>query len=90
MNGVNEMKRSWKQIKVDVLTGYRPYYNDYAGCIDDRAVFRTVYDMIREALDSLPEEPALYIRCAMAHELKRDFETMEEIVQRFPIGVKAG
>lgn len=77
------MAKTWKQIKLNVLKEYRKYYDYYAGYEDDRGVYCRMYEMIAEAIQSLAEEPPLYIRCALARELHRDFETMEEIIERF-------
>ena len=42
-----------------------------------------IYDRLIEAIESLPEEPNLYVKVAMNHEMNKDIDTMEEIIKRF-------
>ena len=77
------MRKSWKALKLAVLEGYHPYYIKYRHFLDDRAVFARMYEMLREALYSLPDDPLCYIKCAMAHQLNQDFERMDMIIEHF-------
>lgn len=50
---------------------------------DDRKLYCVIYSQIAEALESLPEEPILYVANAMAHRMKYDMMTMDRIQNVF-------
>ena len=77
-------KGSWKEMKLDNL---RFFYGKLAaaweGEDDDRGLFSNTYKMIIAAIESLPENPDNYVRCAMNHAISADTKTMNSIAARF-------
>lgn len=78
------MKKTWKAMKIEsVKNTWSGVYKDFTGYDDDRKVFRNTYDMIMEALESLPDEPVSLVRVAMWRQIKREEETMNRIYNAF-------
>lgn len=76
---------TWKERKLDNITFFygdlaKKYDNGYG---DDRQVFVNLYNMIIEALESLPDEPNNYICCAVNHSISDDRKTMDRISNYF-------
>ena len=77
------MNKSWRQIKLEALSDYGRHYEAYRRCDDDRLVYANLYRMMAAAIISLPEDPPVYVRCAMARQLNRDMELLDAILERF-------
>ena len=77
-------KISWKEHK---LSNLRFFYGKLAAAWeheeDDRVLFSNTYKMIVAAVESLPENPDNYVRCAMNHAISADMKTMDDIAARF-------
>lgn len=50
---------------------------------DDRRIFINTYFQIYAALESVTDNPNVWICCAINHELAKESETMNEILRRF-------
>jgi len=50
---------------------------------DDRCGFVNLYNRMVQALETLPDEPDLYLRNALDEKLTRDWKTLDEIMMRF-------
>ena len=83
------MKKTWKEAKLTSFINRNVgLYNEYKkavenGCDDDRRVFVNTFDMIVNAIASLPDEPVAYIRVAMWRQINRDQDTMDNIASNF-------
>ena len=74
------MKKSWKQAKIhDMELLYGGCIEDFKGYEDDRMVYINTYNQIMEALISLPEEPARYIKVALWKQINEDKKVMNRI-----------
>jgi len=80
----NTMKKTWKQrIIRDLKVQYGGCIEEYKGHDDDRQVYVDTFNLIMEALNTLPEEPVSYIKVAMLRQINRDKETLNNIIYRF-------
>ena len=52
-------------------------------CDDDRRVFVNMFNIMIEAICSLPEEPCTFICVAMNDKIDKYMETMDSILGRF-------
>jgi hypothetical protein len=82
MKSYNEM--TWKEQKLD----YIKFMFEEKAILwkdehDDRRLYSNTYFLIKEAIESLDEEPNIYVSVAMNNELDKDFATMERILERF-------
>ena len=80
------MTKTWKARKLhDLDIRFGTSYRDFkeGGYVDDRRVFVNTYEIIVQALESLPEEPVSYIRVAMWRQINRDYKMMDEILAKF-------
>lgn len=75
--------KEWKLFYMHQFFGKK--YEEWKGrgYRDDRRVFCIMYDKIMEALNSLPEEPNLYVVVAVNNRMVEDFETMKSIKSVF-------
>lgn len=77
-------KLSWRQSKIKFLkTHYEKYLEEFAGPTDDRIIYCNTYRQIMSAVESLPEDPEIYIKCAMNHSINKDLQMMDSIILRF-------
>lgn len=76
--------KTWKQKKIEFV---KHFYGDKVEAWkdehDDRRLYVNIYNMIIEALETLPEEPNNYICVAINREIAKDRETMDEIREHF-------
>lgn len=77
---------SWKESKLDYIESfygdaYKQFKADDAH--DDRRVYINTYEMIVKAIGSLRKEPDLYVKVAIDEAIRKDFEMMRDIGQRF-------
>lgn len=84
----NEMKRhdemTWKEQKLD----YMKYFFEEKAILwkdehDDRRLYSNMYFQIKEAIESLEDEPNIYVCVAMNNEINKDKETMKSILEHF-------
>lgn len=50
---------------------------------NDRAVYIIIYNNIMEMLDTLPDEPHLYVKVAINDKMREDTDTLESINLNF-------
>ena len=80
----NTMKKTWKQrIIHDVKVQYGGCIEEYKGHDDDRLVYVGTFNLIIEALNTLPEEPVSYIKVAILRQINHDKEMLDRIRARF-------
>lgn len=83
------MKKTWKEAKLtSFIKRNSGLYAEYKkavenGCDDDRRVFVNTFDMIVNAIASLPDEPVAYIRVAMWRQINHDQDTLDRIAANF-------
>lgn len=76
--------KTWKQKKLDYIAFiYGRKLSEYEGHNDDRRLYINMYNIITEAINSLPDEPNNYICCAVNHKLDEDFAVMDDIKAYF-------
>lgn len=77
---------NWKEQKIDYLQMLygrliKKYsLNEYR---DDRKLFCNIYNMIVEAVNSLPDEPNNYVCVAMNKHINEDLEVLDRIKENF-------
>ena len=83
--GEKEMKKdTWKSLKLTVLRySYAKEAERWANEEDDRRLFHNTYNQIVRGVNSLPDEPDLYVRVAMDALIKKDCEMLGRIKTRF-------
>ena len=52
-------------------------------CDDDRRIFVNMFNIMIEAICSLPEKPYIFICAAMNDKIDKYSETMDDILERF-------
>ena len=78
---------SWKESKKHTMeTFYGKYLKEFEGYSDDRKIYCNTYEMIMKALESLPDDPQCYVRCAMNQTINNDMGMMDRIILRFHFG----
>ena len=55
----------------------------FNGHNDDRQLYVNIYNYVLEALESIEEEPHNFICCAINHYLDKEYETLDDIKERF-------
>lgn len=75
---------TWKEQKLDYLKWLFEekavlWKNEH----DDRKLFSIMYFKIKEAVESLDDEPNLYVCVAMNNRISEDVATMEDIIEHF-------
>lgn len=77
--------KSWKRMHIDMLE--QAYGQRAARWAlekeDDRAVFCRMYSAMLDGLHSLPEEPQLYVKVAVAAKLRKDRAVLDRIAEAF-------
>lgn len=67
---------------------YSKYYEQWKGIyFDDRNRFCNLYELILNGLEEIPEDPYIYVKCAMNDTIRKDCETLDNIVKYFE-GIK--
>lgn len=80
------MKMTWKQDKLDYMEFmFGKYFEEFVqgDYTDDRRVFVNTYKMIVEALQTLEDEPKVFIKCAINHAMDEDINLLKDILERF-------
>ncbi len=76
--------RSWKQRELDYMEFmYGEEIKKYEGHKDDRQIYINIYNIIIEALNTLPEEPVTFIKVAMNHHIDEDKKVLDSIKEEF-------
>lgn len=82
MKSFNEM--TWKEQKLDFIKFmFEEKAILWKDEHDDRRLFSNVYFQMKEAIESLDDEPNLYVTVAMNNELGKDIEVMKRIREHF-------
>lgn len=77
---------SWKQRQVHALNyryGLRAAQWQAEGQTDDRDVYVRTLGMMVQGVKSLPANPDIYVRVAMAEKLRRDMLELDRIARKF-------
>lgn len=81
---------TWKESKIDymrLLYGEQmPKYTkemESAKRRDDRQVYINTYNFIMEMLETLPDEPHLYVKVAINDKMDKDIKMLQEINLHF-------
>ena len=75
---------SWKETEKKTMEAfYGKYLKEFEGYSDDRKIYCNTYEEIMKALESLPDDPECYVRCAMRAKMNVDMIMMDEIIRRF-------
>lgn len=75
---------TWKEQKLDYLDNwYRPKAEEWKEMHDDRRLFSNMYYQMREAIESLGDNPHLYVKVAMNDKISSDIEIMDRIKEHF-------
>lgn len=80
---------SWKQLQLHALNymyGIRAAKWKAEGHTDDRDVFVRRFGMMIQGIKSLPANPDIYVRVAMAEKLGRDQLELNRIIANFERG----
>lgn len=80
------MEKTWKQMWKDHLRNRYEEASErwsHPGVFDDRLVFCISYHRMQGALNTLPDEPHLFIRGAVTSKLEETCRMMDEIAERF-------
>lgn len=84
---------NWKTAKLKSWKlDYEAQANEWRqlGVTDDRRIFINCFDMVVEALESLPTDPVSYICVAVQQHMQSDRAMMDDIIRRFsPEGRRA-
>ena len=74
--------KSWKQIKTEYLElVYGRYVPEFSQYSDDRDVYVHTYYSVMRAIDSLPDNPDIYVRVAMNRAIEQDTEMFDRIIE---------
>lgn len=78
------IKISWKKRQMTtLLEHYAKYVPEFEDHEDDRKIYCNTYKMITEALKDLPEEPQVFVRCAMNKAINQELCMLDRIILRF-------
>ena len=79
-----EREQTWKEWN---LYYFKKRFGDkvaeYMNYHDDRRLYANVYNIVMEAINSLPDEPLVFIKVAMDRRITEEAETLKEIRERF-------
>lgn len=81
---------TWKESNIDYMKSlygeYVPKYTkemEQAKFRDDRQVYINTYNYIMEMLETLPDEPHLYVKVAINHKMDEDIKMLQKINLHF-------
>lgn len=75
---------SWKEDRLDYIDYfYKEKAYLWKDEHDDRKLFSNIYFHMREAVESLEDEPHGYVKVAINHALRKDYDMMDEIIEHF-------
>lgn len=84
------MEKTWKAEKIEYMSYlYGRNVSRYEKEMEedkrrnDRQVYINTYNMIMEMLDTLPDEPHLYVKVAINDKMREDTDTLEAINLHF-------
>lgn len=76
--------KTWKQTKISSFKNqFGGRIEEFKGFDDDRRVYINMYNQIIDAIESLPDEPRGYIKCAVTRQIKADKEILYSIIEKF-------
>lgn len=76
--------KTWKSRKLwQIRRKYEDNIEKWKDAQDDRRVFVNMFNIMIEAICSLPEEPYTFICVAMNDKIDKYMETMDSILGRF-------
>lgn len=86
-----DIKESWKTLRTKNLKlRYGKRYDEWKHYSDDRKVFANTYEMLMEAIESLPDEPKPFVCVAMNEAINKECRMLDEIIDEFSEGEKVG
>ena len=75
---------SWKVLKLKYLKViYGLHVRGFGGYDDDRGLYINTYNMMVRAINTLPDCPDIFIKCAMNEAIKKDCKMLDGIIKRF-------
>ena len=84
------MGKTWKSEKIKYMRclygkNVEKYEKEIAEAdhLDDRKVYIIIYNKIMEMLDTLPDEPHLYVKVAINSKMEEDTDTLKSINLHF-------
>lgn len=78
------MGTSWKAMKKAVMEEcFGKYIPEFENFDDDRKVYCNTYRLIMEGIESLEENPKLFVRVAMNHQIEEETLKLGNIILRF-------
>ena len=78
--------KSWKEMKIRYMNrSFKEKADQWKklDVYDDRAVYVNMFHMIMRALDSLPDEPDVFVAVAVNNHIRENIEIMKQILERF-------
>lgn len=80
--------KTWKEKKLNYLERFfRENAEEWKSAYGERKEFSDRYYMIKEALETLEDEPHDYIKIAFSIKFTKDTHTMEGIQEQFKTGI---
>ena len=83
---MKDFKQNWRDSRIYYLKmRYGKKFDEWKDkdYRDDRIIYCNIYRLQLEALQSLPADPINYVCVAMNDHMKRDRETMNQIIEVF-------
>ena len=82
------VKDDWKSLKLwswvhDYGDKANEWNNIFPPVADDRRLFINVYNIVYQAIESLPDNPNNWVCCAIIHEIHTEQEMMNKILAAF-------
>lgn len=75
---------SWKEQRRAYLDNwYRKYAEEWKDEKDDRRLYSNMFFHMYEAIESLDDEPHIYVKVAMNHKISEELKIMDEIKEHF-------
>ena len=83
-----QREKTWKERQIDRFRWDYGFHAElFADEHDDRRLLANIYNLIMEALQSLPDNPNNYVCCAMNHRFEEDKKIMDGILERYQNGL---
>ena len=78
------MEKTWKSRKTEYLTRvYGRHIEAFRGHDDDRGIYCNTYGRMLAGIESLADEPDLYVRVAMNARIRQDTDSLDRILAVF-------
>ena len=78
--------KSWKETKIRYMNrAFKEKADQWKklNVYDDRAVYVNMFHMIMRALDSLSDDPDVFVAVAVNNHIRENTEIMKQILERF-------